>query len=1042
MWGHVKVFFVGAFALLIAASVAEAGTTWDGGDGADFWNWNNNWNPDGSPSAGTTVDLTFGGTTRLTPNNNYTDWSDFRSIYFASGAGAFTISGNSIDFFDGKLENNDDSLQTISIANMSFNSGSQEVNPVSGNLTLGGGGNIFNNGQYMDVYGDNGNTLTLGMAMQGTGGISINQNSIVNVTVAQTYTGDTFINEGSLRIDQGGSLGGTIVRVGRTSGSDTAQLYISDADGGTSEDATIVIRAGSSGTLTVGGLNTSGDNTFSGGMSLDNNVTLSAAAGGRTIFSGAITDGAGVGTFGAAINAAGTVQLAGSSANSGVSSWTVQEGILQLNKTAGTDAINSGLTIENGGTVRLLAAGQINNSVDVALQSGGTFDLNSNNEQINSLALVSGSSLTLGTGDLTLGSQANATWAGTISGSAGSAITKIGNNTVSITGNNTFDGDIYIDGGVIGFNHANAISSAGIIHIGVSGGANNSSADISVNGVTIAADIVVESGTGTRTIDQAVGSGTVTFSGDVTLNKDLNVTAASGETLVLSGAISGGNKVIKAQDGTVTLSGTSTYTGNTEIDAGTLNVAGDLSGSSTIFLGNGGNSANATLALSGSGSSLGTLTVNTSAGAGTRNIDVTAGSHTIAGTTTVNRDTSISASGGSVTFGAIDLDQASDFDLNINAGAGSVTLGGTITADSGASVINKSGSGTLTISGNNSGSSYLLNIAAGTVALDHANAVGTAYSDKINFTGSGTLDVNANVAPAGLGIRVANGATGTLDVNSGNTFTVAGALANISGSGTFTKTGAGTLTISGNSTYTGTFNQNQGVTDVQNTLSASSGINVNGGTLNVDGTAGNVTMNGGTLTGSGGVGDLVVGSGGVLSPGNSPGTIFAGNTTWDNGGSYLWEINDVDAGAGTGWDLLDVTGTLTINAGFDIDVTSLTLGNVAGNVNDFDGTQDYIGVWLIATASGGILGSPLSPSINLGGFSNPYQTGAWYLSTIGNGLYINYDYDPLGPPIDGGGGGGSSVPEPNAMSLAMLAGLLLVSFRNRMKKARRAMVAA
>jgi len=883
--------WVRVIALLVASVASAPAANWDGDGSSGNLDWWNNYYGDSFPTWNSSTPLYFNfnnsGQSTLTQNIGYRSVQSI--IYESTFSGNTTLGGS--DGFDlyWKVENNDTGSHTIN-APIVVQGALFELNPISGNLTVGSGINNFNN-RTLQVYGNGGNTLTLNTAVNGSGGLTVEQNSVVLLNTAQGYTGDTVINAGE---------------------------------------------------------------------------------------------------------------------------------------------------------VRLGAANRISDSSDLDINAGGTMNLNNFSETV--ATMDNDGTLSLGTGQLIV-NGGTAGWGGTMSASSGGSLVKKGSGVISITGNNSgmaSGSSLFLVGGTTGLNNNNAAGSA-TVYLGETSGGDAATLDISVNGVTIANEIIVRSGsTGAKTIDQAVGgSGTVTFSGNMTLNAILNATVGSGETMVFSGALGGANKLVKGGgDGTLTLSGTSTYSGNTEIDSGTLHISGDINDGSVIYLGNGGNSDNATLQLSGSGATLGTLNVNSSAGSGTRTVSVSAGNQFISGTTTVNRDLAINATGGSVTFGAIDLDQASDFDLNINAGSGSVTLGGTITADSGASVINKSGSGTLTISGNNSGSSYLLNIAAGTVALNHANAVGTAYSDKINFTGSGTLDVNANVAPAGLGIRVASGATGTIDVNNGNTFTVAGALANISGSGTFTKTGAGTLTISGNSTYTGTFNQNQGVTDVQNTLNASSGINVNGGTLNVDGTAGNVTMSGGTLTGSGGVGTLVVGNGATLSPGNSPGTIFAGNTTWDSGGSYLWEINDVDAGAGTGWDLLDVTGTLTINAGFDIDVTSLTLGNVAGNVNDFDGTQDYIGVWLIATASGGILGSPLSPSINLGGFSNPYQAGAFYLSTIGNGLYINYDYDPLGPPLDGGGGGGDSVPEPNAMSLAMLAGLLLVSFRNRMKKARRSAVAA
>jgi hypothetical protein len=92
---------VGASSLLV--SPLFAGTTWDGGGGDDNWSTANNWDPDGSPSVGSTVDLTFAGAVRLTSNNDYTAWDDFRSLLFASGAGSFTLTGNSVDLF-GKIE--------------------------------------------------------------------------------------------------------------------------------------------------------------------------------------------------------------------------------------------------------------------------------------------------------------------------------------------------------------------------------------------------------------------------------------------------------------------------------------------------------------------------------------------------------------------------------------------------------------------------------------------------------------------------------------------------------------------------------------------------------------------------------------------------------------------------------------------------------------------------------------------------------------------------------------------------------------------------
>jgi autotransporter-associated beta strand protein len=1065
--GHMKILRVGSalVAAAIISSTTFAGTTWDGGGGDNNWGTGANWNDNSSPPVGTSVDLTFAGNTRLTPFNNYTAWDDFRAIYFASGAGSFTITGNSIDFFDtsngGKIENNSSVLQTFSIANFSVSGGTYEFNPVNGSLTLGGGGSIFNNGNNIDVYGNNGHTLTIAKNLQQGGGLTVQQNSIVEFTAASTYTGDTIINAGSVRIGAGGSLGGTIVRVGATSGGNTAGYYISDADGGTTEDTTIVIRNGSSGTKTLGGLNTSGINTFSGTVALDDNVTLSAAAGGTMAFSGAISDGAGAGTFGVAVNAAGTVRLSGSGANSGMTGWTIQEGTLELSKSTGVNAINSGgVTIESGGTMRNLVTHQISDSGNVSIQNGGAWDLNSFSETINSLGLASGSSLSLGTAQLIVENQAAGVWAGTISGSSGGSIVKKGANTISVTGNNAaMASHWFVVGGIVGFNHANAGGST-MIYLGETSGGDAATIDISSAGVNMVTDITVRDGSsGAKTIDNASG-GTVTFSGDILLDDNVTFSAGSGENTIFSGTISqdadvSSEKIVKTGSGTVTLSGNNTYSGNTEIDGGTLNVAGDLSGSSFIYLGNGANSDAATLELSGSGSTLGSMQVNVSAGSGARTINVTAGSHTMSGgSMTVDRAVTINASGGSLNIahtvslaltetgsdeltinatggsvtlsGATAISMGSDRDLGVT-GSGNTTISGAISASTGAAQINKSGSGTLTISGDNTGSSYMLNIAGGTVALNHANALGnTAFvnSDKVNFNSSGTLQVNANAGTSTLDLRVANGQVGTIEVTGANVFTV-DTLRNVSGSGTFTKTGSGTLEIVGASPFSGTLNVNAGTVDVQGSLSSS------------------VNMSGGTLTGDGSVGALVIGSGSVLSPGNSPGTINAGNTTWAGGGSYLWEINDVDAGAGSdpGWDLLNITGTLTISATsgneFDIDITSLTLANAAGDVHDFNGLNNYS--WIIASASGGISGFDASDfTLSLGGFSNPYDTtpGSWFISQSGNNILLNYNY--LGGPLGGGGGGESAVPEPNTLLYFGLATAGLLAFRRKALIARAA----
>jgi len=981
------------------------------------------------------------------------DISGSSAIYVGNGG----LVGNTAKLFLSDLDGGDTFDNNININAGNGTVGNRSVGGInsSGNNTFTGNINRNSDGNTISLtLYSGGGTVSFAGNITGDDSVLIDADgangTIAYTSSAKTYSGGTFVLDGELRLD--GNYLPTAVSVGETSGSDSAGLTIGVA--GVTEDSAITVRSGNSGTMTLGGRNTSGTATFSGSVTLQKATTLTQYdAGGTIAFSGQIS-----GNQALTVTGPGTVVLSGSGAND-VSSVTLSSGTLSLNKTAGTAAIDANTTI-NGGTLRLLAANQISDSANVSVSSGGTFDLNSNNETVNDLNLASGSALSLGTGQIIVNAPSAQTWAGTISGSAGGSVVKKGANAVSITGNNSgMAGNWFIVAGTAGFNNNNA-GGSGTIFLGETSGSDAATIDINSAGVSVGTDITVRDGSsGTKTIDNASG-GTITFAGDILIDDNVTLSAGSGENTILSGVISqdadvSTEKIVKNGSGTVTLQGNNTYTGNTEIDAGTLNIAGDLSGSSFIYVGNGANSSDATLELSGSGSTLGGLQVNVSAGAGARTINVTAGTHTMSGSSMeVDRAVTINASAGSLNIAhnvSLDLAEAGGNEMTINATGGSVTLsGGTaismgadrdlgvtgtgnttisgaISASSGAAQINKSGSGTLTISGNNSGSSFMLNIAGGTVALNHANALGnTAFvlEDKVNFTSSGTLQANANAGSSTLDIKVGNGQTATIDVSGANNFSVE-KLLNISGSGTYTKTGAGTLTIAGNSTFTGTFNQNAGVTDVQNNLNASSGVNVNGGTLNVDGTVNGVNLANGTVSGNGSINGNFVQNSGILSPGNSPGTLFvAGDAAW-NGGSYLWEINDLagNAGVDPGWDLVDITGTLTIGVGYTVSVDDLNA--LAG----WDSESNYS--WLIASADGGISGFN-NLGLTVGSFNqNPYG-GTFALNQVGNEIYLDYTGAPLG-----GGGDPSAVPEPNALSLTMLASLLLVSFRHKMRQLRR-----
>jgi autotransporter-associated beta strand protein len=238
----------------------HAGTTWDGGGTTDNWSDGANWSPDGFPPVGSGIDLNFAGSTRLNSNNNYTAWDDFRSFLFDSGAGAFTLTGNAVDLF-GKIENNSTATQTVSLAELSLNTSAVEFNPVSGNLVITSA-NLYNNGNTLNVWGNNGHTLTFTGVKSGSGGLTINQNSQVVLTGENTFTGATTISAGSLRIGNGGTSG----NLGTGTVTNNASLVLNR-----SNDFTFANAISGTGTLTQSGggiTDLTGANTFSGKTSI------------------------------------------------------------------------------------------------------------------------------------------------------------------------------------------------------------------------------------------------------------------------------------------------------------------------------------------------------------------------------------------------------------------------------------------------------------------------------------------------------------------------------------------------------------------------------------------------------------------------------------------------------------------------------------------------------------------------------------------------------------------------------------------------------
>jgi autotransporter-associated beta strand protein len=377
-------------------------------------------------------------------------------------------------------------------------------------------------------------------------------------------------------------------------------------------------------------------------------------------------------------------------------------------------------------------------------------------------------------------------------------------------------------------------------------------------------------------------------------------------------------------------------------------------------------------------------------------------------------------SGGGLTFsGTWTSGIAGKETINMNGGAmvvdgvsgttttigttGSGIISGTL------STLTKNGAGTL-ILGGTSANTYTGGtiVNSGTVTASKATAFGTG-SLTVN---GGTVGIGANNQSVGAVIMSGGSITGSSGVLTGSSYSVTnGSISAVLGGGSaaLTKSGTGnTVTLSGANTYGG-------------------GTTVSGGNLKINNTSGSGTGTGnvivnstGILSGTGNIsGNVTINSGGTLAPGNSPGTLSTGSQTWNGGGSYLFQINKAGGTAGTdpGWTLANITGSLTLAATpankFTVSITSLTLGNTAGALADFDGTLPYD--WVIATTTTGVTGfDPTAFNIDTSGFTggiNP-ATGTFSLLTENGDNNLDLVY---------------SVPEPSSLALVFGGGAAILA---------------
>ena len=154
-----------------------------------------------------------------------------------------TINGtNENTFYDfsynkPKIENNSSNNQTINFP-LKWGYSVVELNPVTGDLTITS--TINNNGNWTDVWGGNGKTLSIA-SMFGTGGLTIKSNpTTVKITGTSTYTGNTYVDYGTLELQADLSSAEIIVASGAKliiNGNDVDVQKLTINSGGTVEVA-------------------------------------------------------------------------------------------------------------------------------------------------------------------------------------------------------------------------------------------------------------------------------------------------------------------------------------------------------------------------------------------------------------------------------------------------------------------------------------------------------------------------------------------------------------------------------------------------------------------------------------------------------------------------------------------------------------------------------------------------------------------------------------------------------------------------------------
>lgn len=788
-----------------------------------------------------------------------------------TGAGTLNLN-NSVNSFTGGVAVSGGTL----VAGTENNLAGQAVTVNGGTLDIGGVNNAatsvaLSSGSITGTTGTLTTALTATVAtgvtssvsaiLAGSSGLTKNGSGTLSLSGANTYTGTTTVNGGTLETVGNEVLANTgtvsLVNAGSTfklGGNESVAALTGAATTSVNlQSYNLALGAG----VASGVVNTNSTTMTGTGSVTKNGVgilylnTLNNYSGGFTLNSGEVL-----------------FTSSGNAGAGGVTNSVFGTGKLTLN--GGTIASSSSTSTRN-----------INNNIELngIFQSGQTSwgststNMNTNSSGIGQALLrmqTNGGGTTTLLGASTINTLGYTEWDQNISGDyritkGGTGASSLSNNYLRLAGSNNIAG-VTVNSGLLGYKNRYALGTGTLILadgvvVGQDGGIlNTATADV-IADRTVANNISL---LGNATF--GLGTTANFFSGNVDLNNAAR-TLTMQNTTTFFGQITNGGLLVQRLDTDLTsskvlfLSGSNSYAGGTTVNG----VAGRTN---NITLGLGNNDALGT----------GSLTF---AGGGTNYIRGTTLStgdlnRTITNNIAINSGVTVSVD--SITnLVTVVSGAAVTNDVSVN-----MALNGVISGDG---ALIKTNSNTLTLGG--------ANTYAGGTTIAAGTLIGTTASLQGAITNNGALTFN----------QASSGTYGGV----------------ISGTGTLSKTNTGSVTLSAANSYSGATTVSQGTLLVatNGSIASSSLATVDGGLLQVNGTAGAVTVNmGGSLGGSGSVGALSLNGGGLLNPGNSPGTLTANSATVLGNSTYNWQISNSGLGttAGTDWDLLNVTTLLDMSA--------------------------------------------------------------------------------------------------------------------------------